>query len=79
MLGHFAEIGQRSGGTFQTDLKHVMANDDLGFAVSIGRANRGGATLESMDVWVYALRDGRVTEAWYQTPDMYETDEFWSG
>ena len=69
---------QLTGGTFRADLHDVVANDEHAVALYVTRGEREGRTLESRDVLVSHIRNGKLAEAWLLSADLYTVDEFFS-
>ena len=78
VAGLFAQVFERSGGTYRNELVGISADDTIGFALAIGRAERDGKTLEAPGVFVFRFRGDRVSEVWLHPYDLYASDEFWS-
>jgi ketosteroid isomerase-like protein len=74
-LGRAMEL---TNGTFRVDVHDVLANDDHGVALVHSTAERDGKSLDSNDVHVWHIRDGRATEQWIHPGDQYAADDFWS-
>ena len=74
-LGRAMEL---TNGTFRVDVHDLLANDDHGVALVHLTAERDGKSLDSNDVHVWHIRDGRATEQWIHPGDQYAADEFWS-
>jgi len=74
----FGRLVELSGGTLRLELHDVLANDEHAVALYTVRAEREGRRLEDNTVNTFHMRDGRVTEVWTNTTDLYATDEFWS-
>ena len=74
----FAKVAELSGGTFRIELHDVLANDEHAVAMTRNTGNRQGKQLDSLDVALYHIRNGRVTEAWAFSQDQRAEDEFWS-
>jgi ketosteroid isomerase-like protein len=56
----------------------VLANDEHAVALFTSRAERAGRQLNDNQVATYHIRDGKVSEVWVQSTDLYAQDEFWS-
>jgi ketosteroid isomerase-like protein len=69
---------QATEGTFSQELHAVLADDEHGVALIRARARRGDHSYDGRDAWVYHLRQGQVTEAWWRPEDLYAADEFWT-
>ncbi len=71
-------VFELTGGTFRTELHDVVANDEHVVLLFTGRAEREGRQLEENVAVIHHIRDGKVTEVWYQYTDLYAHDEFLS-
>ena len=71
------QLREASAGTLQVELHDVLANDDHAVALQITRAEREGRSLADRVIYVFHLRDGRISEAWFNG-DPRVQDEFWS-
>ena len=78
ILGLFARLAELTGGTFRAELHDVVANDEHAVALYVTRAEREGRTLETKNVLVNHMRDGKFTETWALSDDQYAGDEFLS-
>jgi ketosteroid isomerase-like protein len=77
-LAYFGQLGQETGGTFQAELQHVLADDeDRVVGIQRSRAQRDGKQLDVGDCIVFQLKDGRVTDGREHFHDLYVWDEFW--
>ena len=76
ILGFFARTMELTGGTFGVELHDVVANDEHAVAIYVSRGQREGRTLDSKNVLVSHIRNGRLTEAWQLSQDQYAADEF---
>ena len=78
-LAYFAQLAEKTGGTFQAELQHLLANDD-DHVVGIQRstAQRDGKRLDVGNCIVFQLKNGRVTDGREHFHDLYAWDEFWS-
>jgi ketosteroid isomerase-like protein len=74
----FAKVAELSGGTFGIELHDVLANDEHAVALTRNTGNRQGKQLDSRDIALYHIRNGRVTELWSFSQDQRAEDEFWS-
>ena len=78
-LAYFGEIGEKTGGTFQAELQHLLADDDdrvVGIQRSTGE--RDGRRLDVGNCIVFELKDGKVVDGREHFNDLYAWDEFWS-
>lgn len=78
VLGFFAQLAVRAGGTFRTDVHDVLANDEHVVALVTLSAEREGKTLNDHGAQVFQVAGGMVTESWFHPGDQYASDEFWS-
>jgi uncharacterized protein len=76
VIGLFIRIFELSGGTFHIDLDDVLANDVHGVGLYTGHGEHEGRTLESREVNVFRLADGKVTEIWNYVDDQDAVDRF---
>jgi ketosteroid isomerase-like protein len=76
ILGFFARTMEVTGGTFRVELHDVVANDEHAVAIYVSRGQREGRTLDTKDVLVQHIRNGRLTETWQLSADQYAADEF---
>ena len=76
ILGFLARTMEVTGGTFRTELHDVVANDEHAVALYTARGEREGRTLETRDVIVSHVRNGKLAESWLRAEDLYSTDEF---
>jgi len=56
---------EASGGTLHVELHDVLANDRHAVALQVTRAERDGRALADRVVYVFHVRDGEITEAWF--------------
>jgi ketosteroid isomerase-like protein len=78
-LAYFGQLGQETGGTFQAELQHLLADDeDRVIGIQRSRAERNGKRLDVGNCIVFELKDGRVTDGREHFHDLYAWDEFWA-
>ncbi|MGO9781449.1 MAG: nuclear transport factor 2 family protein [Streptosporangiaceae bacterium] len=75
VYGFFAKLMELTEGSFHLDLHAVLADDEHGVALTIATASRGGRSMTVNDADVMHLRDGKVTEFWTASTDVYAFDE----
>ena len=78
-LAYFGQLAQETGGTFQAELQHLLADDEdrvIGIQRSTGQ--RDGKRLDVGNCIVFQLKDGRVIDGREHFHDLYAWDEFWS-
>jgi uncharacterized protein len=78
VFGFFAQLAERTNGTFRLDLHDVLANDEHAVALATVTAERDGKTLRDNGAQVFHVQGGKVTESWFHPGDEYASDDFWS-
>jgi uncharacterized protein len=78
ILGFFGQLQELSGGSFRLELHDVLASDDHVVALVSEIGNRGDTALNNQAAHVWHVRDGKATEFWGASYDLYATDDFWS-
>lgn len=73
----FAAMGYFDG-SVQLELHDVIANGEHAVALLRAQGSRTGRRYESLEMDVFHIRDGRVTEFWSFSEDQRKTDEYWS-
>jgi uncharacterized protein len=76
VIGLFVRIFELSGGTFRIDLEDVLANDVHGVGIFTGTGEHDGLTLDSRQVNVFRVADGKATEIWTYAADQHAVDRF---
>jgi ketosteroid isomerase-like protein len=78
-LAYFGQLAQETGGTFQAELQHLLADDeDRVIGIQRSTAERDGKRLDVGDCIVFQLKDGRITDGREHFHDLYAWDEFWA-
>jgi len=79
VFGHFGQYGGLTAGTFQADLREIVANED-GTVVGIHQntAQRDGRTLDVSCCLLFDIRDGRLVDGREYFLDLHTWDEFWA-
>jgi ketosteroid isomerase-like protein len=78
-FAYFGQLGQETGGTFQAELQHVLADDeDRVVGIQRSRGQRDGKQLDVVNCIVFELKDGRITDGREHFHDLYAWDEFWA-
>lgn len=67
-----------SNGTIRVEVHDVLASDAHAVALLRATATRDGKLYDSLEMDVYHVRDGKITEFWSFAEDQRLTDEFWS-
>jgi uncharacterized protein len=78
VFGFFAKLIQITEGTFKLDRHAVLADDEHGVVMSTATAERDGKSLSAKQVDVLHISNGKVTEYWAFSDDLYAEDEFYS-
>jgi uncharacterized protein len=78
ILGFFGQLQELSGGSFRLELHDVLASEDHVVALVNEIAVRGDTSMNNPGAHVWHLRDGKATEFWGVSYDLYATDAFWS-
>jgi uncharacterized protein len=65
VFAFFGELMTLTDGTFSLEIHDMLANDAHGVTLATVRAAREGRTFEGLDVHVFHIADGRITEAWF--------------
>jgi uncharacterized protein len=78
VFGFFGKIMELSGGTFGLAIHDVLASDDHVVALAKATATRNEATLETDEVNVWHVADGRAVEFWSMSYSQAAVDEFWA-
>jgi ketosteroid isomerase-like protein len=78
VLAAMRQFEERSGGTIRIKVHDILANDEHALALLRATGTRGGKRYDSLEIDVYHVRDGKVTEFWSFAEDQRVTDEFWS-
>src|SRR2546425_9062310 len=71
-LAYFAQLGQETGGTFQAELQHLLADDqDRVVGLQRSTAQRDSKSLDVGNCIVFQLKDGRITDGREYFHDLY--------
>jgi ketosteroid isomerase-like protein len=73
VLGRYGEAG---GGTLKAEVVDIMASDDHVAGVARDTASVGGKALDVRSTVVFAMRDGKITEAWHYIDDLASFNAF---
>ena len=68
--------GEASQGTLQANLIDLMASDDHVTGIGRDTASTGDRSLDVRSTVIFAMRDGKVTEAWHYIDDTDALDAF---
>jgi ketosteroid isomerase-like protein len=79
VFGYFGQLVQGTGGTFQAELEHLLADDDSHVVgIHRNRAERDGKHIDIGCCLAFELKDGRVIDGREYLHELYAWDEFWS-
>ena len=73
----FGKLMELTDNTFAVHIHDVLATDDHVVVLANERASRNGKSLESDDVHVWHLADGKAVEFWGISRDQNEVNAFW--
>ena len=74
----FGKLMELTDMTFSVAVHDLLASDDHVVVLAKESASRNGKSLESDDVHVWHIADGKAVEYWAISKDQYEVDEFWA-
>jgi uncharacterized protein len=75
VFAFFGKLMEVTEGTFRVDVHAVLADDEHGVALTFVSASRDGRSLTDQAAHVFHMRDGKVTEYWNASTDLYAFDE----
>ena len=75
---YYGKLGELTGGNLTLDLHDVVANDEHVVGLHRTSAQRGGKSLDTTEVVVFHVKNGRVTEAWEHPFDLYGQDDLFA-
>jgi ketosteroid isomerase-like protein len=73
----FGRLTELTDGTFTVGVHDLLASDDHVVVLAKESASRNGKSLESDDVHVWHIANGKAVEFWGISKDQHEVDEFW--
>jgi ketosteroid isomerase-like protein len=65
-------------GSVQLELHDVVGNDEHAVALLRARGERRGRSYDALEVDIFHVRDGRITEFWSFSEDQRKTDAYWA-
>jgi uncharacterized protein len=74
----FGQLGTETSGTFRSSPGTFAASGDRVFVQVMATGQRKGKALESDDVLVFTLTDGKVTKVRFYISDFQANADFWS-
>ena len=78
VTGFFRKAGERSGGTFKSEVKKIVANGVLVMVFQHVTGQREGKSLDMEGAFVVRFEDGRWKEMWAFHFDELQAYAFWS-
>lgn len=78
ILAYFGELGARSQGSFQAEVKDIVGGESHTVGIQQSRAENDGKTMDLATAIVFVLRDGKVVEGREYFEDTATADDFWS-
>lgn len=77
-FAYYAKLGEASEGTLKVEVHDILANDEHAVGMHRDTAQRGGKSLDTNEILIFHIRDGKIVEGWESYIDMAAVDEFWS-
>lgn len=77
IFGFLTQLFDRSAGSFKIELHDVLSGNDHVVGLHTVGAEREGKVLESREVLVAHVDDGKLSEIWIHPGDQYHVDAFW--
>ena len=77
VLGIFARMAELAP-DFHAQVIDLLANDEHGVAITRSIGSQPGKNLNTMNVDIYRIRDGKIIEFWSFNEDQRAEDDFWS-
>jgi uncharacterized protein len=78
ILSYFGELGTRSQGSFQADVKDVVGGENYTVGIQQSRAESNGKKMDLATVITFVVREGKITEGREYFEDTSKSDEFWT-
>lgn len=78
VLAYFGELAARSGGTFKVAVRDIIGGENHTVGLQHAHAERNGKTMDSDQVLVFEIRDGKVVRGQEFFADTALTDGFWA-
>lgn len=75
---YYGQLGALSEGTIKVDLHDLLANDERVVGLHSVSAQRAGNSFDGTVALVFRVQGGRISEAWENHFNLYESDEFFS-
>jgi ketosteroid isomerase-like protein len=74
----FGKIAQQSEGTYTQDIHDILANDTHAVCLLRGQAHRADRSLDVLEVHVWHVANGKLTEGWATSVDQAAVDAFYA-
>jgi ketosteroid isomerase-like protein len=74
----FGKLMELTDGTFTVGIHDLLASDDHVVVLAKESASRNGKSLESDDVHVWHIANGKAVEFWGISKEQHDVDEFWA-
>ncbi len=74
----FRQLLDMCDGTFELEVRDILANTERGAVFAHERARRDGRVYEVDTVHIWRINDGMLAEFWRYVPNIDADDEFWS-
>ena len=78
ILSYFGELGARSQGSFQADVKDVVGGENYTVGIQQSRAESNGKKMDLATVITFVVREGKITEGREYFEDTSKSDDFWT-
>jgi len=78
VFDYFGKLYSLTDGTFKADVIDILADDDRAVVIQHSTARRDGRSLDTRDVVVYEIHDGKFTDTQVYASDPTQEDTFWS-
>lgn len=77
VLEFFGRLTELAGGTFRLEPHDLLSSEEHVVVLVTAHAERDGRSLDSRNVHVWHVRDGKASEFWGFSDDQYRDDAFW--
>lgn len=77
VLAYFGELGARTKGDFQANVKDIVGGDNYTVAIQQTQGTNNGKTLDMATIITFVVRDGKITEGREYFEDTAKADDFW--
>lgn len=77
VLAYFGELGARTKGDFQANVKEIVGGENHTVAIQQTQGTNNGKTLDMPTIITFVVRDGKITEGREYFEDTAKADDFW--